>query len=154
MKPTLERVTRKIRMTPFDLVRYQIITELVFFRKEHLILSDIELLSLLGLWGPVELRTFCAGAARALYPEVEIQDMPTREQNVRNRVVKLIRRSLVVKPLKAGRQIALHPNLTAARPLTGPLLLENQLLSLPDEPEQDKHSENTENNNTTHTPQA
>jgi hypothetical protein len=127
----LERVQRKIRMTPFDLVRYQVVTEVVFFRREHLILSDIDLLSLLALWGPIELRAFCARAASHLYPDVKIQDMPTREQNVRNRLVKLTKRGLVVK--NADRTVILHPDLVVQAPGEQSVLLDYQLLAVQSE---------------------
>ena len=41
----VNRVQKKIRVSSYELVKYQIITELIFFKKEHLIPSDIELLT-------------------------------------------------------------------------------------------------------------
>jgi hypothetical protein len=144
----LERVQRKIRMTPFDLVRYQVVTEVVFFRKEHLILSDIDLLSLLALWGPVELRAFCARAARNMYPEVKIQHMPTREQNVRNRLVKLAKRGLLIK--NPDRTIVVNPTLGVTAPGRQSVLLDHQLVALQERAQEALEPEREQN----HTPEA
>jgi hypothetical protein len=130
----LDRVQRKIRMTPFDLARYQVVTEVIFFRKEHLILSDIDLLSLLTLWGPVELRAFCARAARNMYPDVALQFIPTREQNVRNRLVKLAKRGLLLK--NPDRTIVIHPGLGIQSPGKQSILLDHQLLALQEHAQQ------------------
>jgi hypothetical protein len=128
MNRKLERVTRRVRTSPFDLVRYQVIAELAFYRREHMIPSDIELLTWLALWGPLERRAFCARAARSVYPEAGAGQLPTREQNVRNRVVKLEKRGLVVRPPGQGRMIAVNPALGIRS--GGDILLEHQLLSL------------------------
>ena len=91
------KVEKKYRLTKYDLVKYQVITELIFFKKENLIPSDIELLTLLGLWGTMELSRFCNAAAKTLYPDIAPEEFSTRAQNVRNRMAKLIKRDIVVK---------------------------------------------------------
>ena len=55
----VNKVEKKYRLTHYDLVKYQVITEFVFFKKENLIDTDLELLTLLALEGPVELTKFC-----------------------------------------------------------------------------------------------
>ena len=54
------KVERKYRLTHHDLVKYQVMTEFVFFRKEQLSDADVDLLTLLALTGPVELTKFCS----------------------------------------------------------------------------------------------
>jgi hypothetical protein len=104
-----QRVEKKVRLTAYESVRFQLITELVFFRKEHLIPSDIEILSLLALWGPMGLRAFCAQASRVIYASLPVEEMPTREQNIRNRMVKLAKRELVVKEKNHRKLVQLNP---------------------------------------------
>jgi hypothetical protein len=56
------------------------------------------------MWGPIELGGFCAAAAKVIYPESLPEDLSTRAQNIRNRIVKLEKRNIVVKS-KTGRKI-------------------------------------------------
>lgn len=100
----VNRIQKKIRVTSHDLVKYQIMTEVMFFSKEHLIPSDMELLTLLALWGPMELGTFCTQAAKKLNPEMKPEEIAVRAQNVRNRIVKLEKRALVEKS-KGGKKM-------------------------------------------------
>ena len=93
----VNRVQKKIRLNAYDLVKYQIITELIFFKKEHLIASDIELLTLLALWGPMELGKFCNAAAKKIYDINAMEEFAIRSQNIRNRISKLQSREFVVK---------------------------------------------------------
>lgn len=93
----VNRVQKKIRLNAYDLVKYQIITELIFFKKEHLIASDIELLTLLTLWGPIELGKFCNAAAKQIYDINAMEEFAIRSQNIRNRISKLQSRGFVVK---------------------------------------------------------
>ena len=119
------RVQKKIRVTPLDAVKYQLLTELLFIQKQHLIPSDVDILSLLGLWGPMELRAFCAEAVQSLYRDLRVEDRLTREQNIRNRIGKLISRQLISRQ---QRQIQLHPSLHIRS--GGNLLFEYNLLCL------------------------
>jgi len=93
------KIEKKYRLSKHDLVKYQIITELIFFKKENLIPSDIELLTLLGTWGPMELSKFCNAAAKKLYSNIEPEEFSTRAQNVRNRMSKLEKRGIISKSL-------------------------------------------------------
>jgi len=94
-------------MTLYDAVKYQIITEIMFLKKENIIPSDIEILTLLGLWGPINLSSFCFKAASYLYPGLQPEEYAIRSQNVRNRIVKLQKRNIIVKNDK--KAIALNP---------------------------------------------
>lgn len=113
-KLTMEvnRVQKKIRVSSYDVVKYQIITELIFFKKEHLIPSDIELLTLLALWGPIELGKFCNAAAKKLYKNIEMEEFSVRAQNVRNRMAKLEKRGIIQKINNGKRQIQISPSLS------------------------------------------
>jgi hypothetical protein len=113
-KLTMEvnRVQKKIRVSSYDVVKYQIITELIFFQKEHLIPSDIELLTLLALWGPIELGKFCNAAAKKLYKNIEMEEFSVRAQNVRNRMAKLEKRGIIQKINNGKRQIQISPSLS------------------------------------------
>ena len=124
----VNKVQKKIRVTPYDLVKYQIITNFIFFKKEHLIPSDIEILTMLALWGPVELSKFCNAAARRLYGSVELEEFSVRAQNVRNRISKLEKRKIVVKSKDNKKLIQITPNIDIYR--KGNILLDYNLLSI------------------------
>lgn len=121
----VNRVQKKIRVSSYDLVKYQIITELIFFKKEHLIPSDIELLTLLAMWGPLELSAFCNAATKHLYKDIEPEEFSVRSQNVRNRMVKLQKRGLVVK---GNRVVQINPSLNIHR--KGNILLDYNFLAI------------------------
>lgn len=124
----VNRIQKKVRLNAHDLVKYQIMTEVVFFGKEHLIPSDMELLTLLALWGPVELVSFCATAAKHLYPDIKPEEIAVRSQNVRNRIVKLEKRGLVEKSKKGKKMIQLAEKITLAS--KGNVLLDYNFLAL------------------------
>lgn len=124
----VNKVQKKIRVTPYELVKYQIITNLIFFKKEHLIPSDIEILTMLALWGPVELSKFCNAAAKKLYGQIEAEEFSVRAQNVRNRVSKLEKRNIVVKSRDNKKLIQITPAIDIHR--KGNILLDYNLLAL------------------------
>ena len=124
----VNRIQKKVRLNAHDLVKYQIMTEVVFFGKEHLIPSDLELLTLLALWGPVELVSFCTTAAKHLYPDIKPEDIAVRSQNVRNRIVKLEKRNLVEKNKKGKKMIQIAEKITLAA--KGNVLLDYNFLAL------------------------
>ena len=62
----VKKVTKKIKVTTPDVIKYQLITEIMFMKKEHLIPSDLDILILLVMWGPMELVGFCMNAAKQL----------------------------------------------------------------------------------------
>lgn len=107
----VNRIQKKLRLTKYDAVKYQIMTELLFFKKEQVIPSDIELLTLLALWGPMELGKFCNAAAKKLYTFNEVEEFSIRAQNVRNRMSKLEKRNIVVKTKSGKKQIELSKDI-------------------------------------------
>lgn len=124
----VNRVQKKIRVTPYDLVKYQIITDLIFFKKEHLIPSDIEILTMLALWGPVELSKFCNAAAKKMYGQIEPEEFSIRAQNIRNRISKLEKRKIVTKSAANKKLIQINPVIDIHR--KGNILLDYNILSI------------------------
>jgi len=114
----VKKIDRKLRVTMLDSVRYQLISELLFVRKDETILSDIDLLALVGIWGPMGLSEFCQKAAVHFDPEVKPEQLSLKAQNVRNKLVKLEKRGLIVKTSEARKQVMLDPSLkiTAGEP--------------------------------------
>jgi len=130
MKKNMEvnRVQKKIRVTPYELVKYQLITDLIFFKKEHLIPSDIEILTMLALHGPVELSKFCNASVKKIYGSVEPEEFSVRAQNIRNRISKLEKRGIVVKSKENKKLIQITPTIDIHR--KGNILLDYNFLSL------------------------
>jgi hypothetical protein len=124
----VKKVTKKLRITTPSVIKYQLLTEIVFFKDEHLIPSDLEILVLLVKWGPMELVGFCMNAAKELYPETAPEDLSVRSQNVRNRIVKLEKRNIVTKS-KTGRKIIyLNPEISIQS--EGNILLDYNYLAI------------------------
>ena len=90
--------------------------------------SDLEFLTLLALWGPMDLTLFCEKAAIHVYTDVDPYDLPKRSQNVRNRVVKLEKRGLMIKQKKGKKQVMVAPELV--RTDAGAVLLDYQFLTI------------------------
>jgi hypothetical protein len=124
----VNKIQKKIRVNPYDVVKFQVITELIFFRNLSVIPSDVELLSLIALWGPMELSAFCAAAARHIYTEAKPEDLSVRAQNVRNRIVKLEKRKLVLKSSGGKKQISINPDLNIHA--KGNILLDYNILAI------------------------
>lgn len=91
------KVEKKELISKHDAIRYQLLTELVFLRKESLIESDMDILILLSMWGPIELSTFCNEATKVMYEITKMEEFSVKAQNIRNRVSKLQKRGLVTK---------------------------------------------------------
>ena len=63
----INKVTRKVRLdSTLTAIKYQLITELMFLRRQALIESDLTYLALLTLTGPVPLKEFCIQAVAYL----------------------------------------------------------------------------------------
>jgi len=122
----VNKITKKVRLDHYDLVKYQIITEVMFFKKENIVPSDLELLTLLGLWGPIELRLFCDRASGIVYKHTEKPEV--RSQNVRNRMVSLEKRGYVIKSRKGKKIIQLVDALSVAK--KGNILLNYNFLAV------------------------
>jgi hypothetical protein len=62
-----------------------------------LIPNDIDILTLLGLWGDIDLSKFCVNSVKYLYKEIEYEQFHMKSQNIRNRIEKLYKRGLIQK---------------------------------------------------------
>lgn len=122
------KVEKKYRLTHYDLVKYQVITEFVFFKKESLIDSDIELLALLGVHGPIDLTKFCNIAVKSAYPDIAPEDFGVRSQNVRNKLSKLEKRGFIKKSDTYKKVIELKIDVPIVK--QGNVLLDYKFLAL------------------------
>ena len=111
----INRLTRKIRLDSIEsAIKYQLVTELVFLRKQNIIDSDLTYLTLLVQWGPLPLKEFCNKAVVHLFGADIAEDInkyPVRVQTVRNRLGILEKRGLVVKQGKGKKMIAFTPTI-------------------------------------------
>jgi hypothetical protein len=102
---------KKLRVSELESVKYQLITELSFVRKELVIPSDIELLAVLAIWGPMSLSEFCNKAAKVLYPKTDPVKVLLKAQNIRNKVVKLTKRGFIEKTDDSRKSVRLSLSL-------------------------------------------
>lgn len=124
----INRVHKKIRVGYSDIIRYQIISELVFLKKEHLIDSDIKLLTELVLNQPVELSEFCYNTVKKLYTEIEPEKISIKSQNIRNKVISLQKRGIIVKTNKGKNKIMINPSYNIQS--KGNVLLDYNILAI------------------------
>jgi DNA-binding MarR family transcriptional regulator len=101
----VNRVTKKLRIMPEDSVRYQLITSIIFFRKETLTPSELDILTNLALAGEVELGTFCTDTTKKMYVIDKPEQFSTKSQNIRNIINKLTKRDLIVKSDSPGKKM-------------------------------------------------
>lgn len=109
----INKITRKIRLdSKHTAIRYQLITELIFLRKQSIIESDLTYLTLLVEWGAMPLKQFCNNVVTHLFGMESLQDVekhPVRVQTIRNRLGLLEKRGFVVKQGKGKKVIAFNP---------------------------------------------
>lgn len=126
----INRVTRKIRLdSKQTAIKYQLITELTFLRKQVLIDTDLVYLTLLVEWGPMSLKEFCNKVVLQLYgPQIlhEAEKYSVRVQTVRNRIGILEKRGLVEKNGKGVKTISFTSTIPMA--VDGNILLEYNFL--------------------------
>jgi len=94
-------VTKKLRVSKQDLVRAQVLMEVVFVKRKHLSEVDIDILTLLGVSGPMDLSRFCEYASDIVYKTTE--KPLARVQNIRNRLSVLEKQGFVVKKINAKK---------------------------------------------------
>jgi hypothetical protein len=124
----VNKVEKKYRLTHYDLVKYQVITEFVFFKKENLIDTDLELLTLLALEGPVELTKFCNNVVKKTYPDIAVEEFGVRSQNIRNKLTKLEKRGLIKKSDSYKKTIEIAMSVPVLK--SGNVLLDYKFLAL------------------------
>lgn len=122
------KIEKKYRLSRYELVKYQLITDLLFFKKQHISDSDLELLTWLGLKGPVDLTNFCNFIVKTTNKEIQPEEFAVKSQNVRNKLSKLEKKGYVVKSETYKKMIELSPTLAVQR--TGNILLDYKFLSV------------------------
>lgn len=136
----INKLTRKVKLDSRQTaIKYQLITELVFLRKQSIIDSDLTYLALLIEWGPTPLKDFCNKVVDYVYGKDSIHNVekhPHRIQAVRNRVGMLEKRGLIVKDGKGKKTISFTPIIKVQT--EGNILLEYNFLYI--EAEESKRS--------------
>lgn len=134
----INKVTRKVRLdSMLTAVKYQLITELVFLRKQSLIDSDLTYLALLTVLGPISLKEFCTKAVVHIYGDEILHDVlkhPVKVQTVRNRLGIMEKRGLITKVGKGKKTLHINPSISIVT--TGNVLLEYNFLYI--ETQEDK----------------
>jgi len=126
----INRITRKIRLdSRHDAIKYQLVTELIFLRKQSIIESDLTYIALLLEWGAMPLKQFCNNVVTTLFGIDSLKDVekhPVRVQTIRNRLSLLEKRGFVVKQGKGKKIIAFNPAIKIET--TGNILLDYNFL--------------------------
>lgn len=125
----VNKISKKLRITPQDSVRYQLITSIIFFRKETLTPSELDIMVQLALEGEAELGSFCTEITKKLYVIERPEQFSTKSQNVRNIINKLNKRGFIDKSLQPGKKtIRIHPEIEVHH--KGNVLLDYNFLSV------------------------
>ena len=128
----INKLTRKVRLDSLHTaIKYQLITELVFLRRQSIIDSDLTYLALLVEWGPISLKEFCHKAVVYLFGKDSALDgvkHPVRVQTVRNRLGILEKRGFILKEGRGKKTLAINPAIPIKS--NGNLLLEYNFIYL------------------------
>lgn len=89
------KVEKKYRLSLYEAVKYQLLTELIFLRKEQVTLGDIDLLALLAIYKVIELKKFCTIATNYFHPDVSNHQFANKSQNIRNKLNKLLKQGII-----------------------------------------------------------
>lgn len=129
----VNKITKKFRLTTKDSVRFQLISQLIFFQRKMITPAELDILIELVLTGECELGAFCNETAKKLYTIEKIEEFQAKSQNVRNIITKLQRRDIVSKSDGKGKKvIGIHPSVQIY--YEGNVLLEYNLLSIQEQP--------------------
>lgn len=121
---TVNRVEKKVIMTKWDIIKYQILTH-CYLKKILLSDADLECLTLLSITGPIELTYFC-------YDASEEYNIFKSSQTVRNCINKCEKFELVIKDPDNKKLIRVNDNLRVQT--EGLIMLDFKMLSK-DEPQ-------------------
>ena len=105
----------KRKLSYFDYIKTQLLIELTINKKEFLIESDIELLTLLVISGPNELGRFCTYATKYMYKNALNEDFAVKSQNIRNRLIKLEKRNIILKTSGSKKIVQLSPTISISK---------------------------------------
>jgi len=113
-------VEKKVRMSKFDIIKYQILT-FCYINHIDITQTDTDCLTNLGEIGEIELTTFCKNVAKKKLDKKiiewenslnkKITDIPDPcPQSIRNSVIKLEKFNLIVRP-ENKKRILLNPEM-------------------------------------------
>jgi hypothetical protein len=100
----VNQVQKRVRMSKWDVVKFQILTH-CYIKRINLSDSDLNCLTLLSFNEPIELTDFCYDASS------EDDPIFKSPQTVRNSINKSEKNSLVVKDVSNKKLIKLNPDL-------------------------------------------
>ena len=132
----VRKVSKKQIFSIEDSIRYQLITELVFFKKLILTPAELEILIQLVLAEEIELGQFCTETTKKIYAIEKMEDFAVKSQNVRNIINKLHKKGVVTKTVGNGKRlIVLNPAVEVF--WKGNVLIDYNFLSKENEPNQE-----------------
>lgn len=115
----VNQVDKKVRMTKWDIVKYQILTH-CYLNKISVSESDLNCLTYLALEGDQELTIFCNKA--------HTKDIFSSIQSVRNCLTKAEKKNLIKKEGKNKKKIFINPEMNVFS--KGNILLDFKFLSV------------------------
>ena len=115
----VNQIEKKIVMTNWEVVKYQIITH-CYISKIQISEADLNCLTLLALEGDQELTSFCS--------KVYDKKIFSSPQSTRNSIAKCEKKSLIVKEGKNKKKIFLNPDIKLIS--SGNILLNFKILSV------------------------
>ena len=125
----VNKITKKFRLTPKDCVRYQLITSIMFFKKDMISASELDILVLLSLHDEVELSSFCIDTTKELYVIDKPEQFHIKSQNVRNIINKLTKKGFIIKNDNPSKKnIKINPDFDIQH--KGNILLNYNFLSI------------------------
>jgi hypothetical protein len=115
----VNQVEKKIVMTTWDVVKYQILTH-CYISNTQVSEADLNCLTYLALEGDQELTSFCS--------KVNEKDIFSSSQSARNSIAKCEKKELIVKEGKNKKKIFINPSLELIT--EGNILLNYNFLSI------------------------
>lgn len=115
----VNQIEKKIMMTPWEIIKYQIVTH-CYVSKIQVSEADLNCLTFLALQGEQELTSFCS--------KVHEQNIFSSPQSARNSLTKCEKKQLIVKEGKNKKKIFLNPDINIFS--SGNILLNLKILSL------------------------
>jgi hypothetical protein len=115
----VNQVEKKIVMTTWDVVKYQILTH-CYISNTQVSEADLNCLTFLALEGEQELTSFCS--------KVNEKDIFSSSQSARNSIAKCEKKELIVKEGKNKKKIKINPIIKIVS--SGNILLNFKVLSI------------------------
>jgi hypothetical protein len=115
----VNQIDKKVRMSKWEIVKYQILTH-CYLNKINVSEADLNCLTFLALEGDQELTSFCTKA--------HVKDIFSSTQSVRNCLTKAEKKNLIKKEGKNKKKIFINPDLKVHS--QGNILLDFKFLSV------------------------